>query len=93
VQEKVSRFILLSGQPLNEPCVLYGPFVMNTRDQIAQAFDDYQTGTIGFEGALLGEASSSVADRSKLLCQAFRIIYRFYRFLIVYSDNIIRDFD
>jgi hypothetical protein len=49
--EKVSRFILLSGQPLNEPCVQYGPFVMNTRDQIVQAFDDYHRGINGFEGA------------------------------------------
>jgi len=49
--EKVSRFLLLSGQPLNESCVKYGPFVMNTPDQIVQAFDDYQSGTNGFEGA------------------------------------------
>ena len=49
--EKQSRFILLSGEPLNEPCVQYGPFVMNTRDQIVQAFEDYKNGTNGFEGA------------------------------------------
>lgn len=49
--EKACRFILLSGEPLNEPCVQYGPFVMNTRDQIVQAFDDYEHGRNGFEGA------------------------------------------
>lgn len=49
--EKQSRFILLSGEPINEPCVQYGPFVMNTRDQIVQAFEDYQHGRNGFEGA------------------------------------------
>jgi hypothetical protein len=49
--EKASRFIFLSGQPLNEPVVQHGPFVMNTREQIAQAYDDYQMGRNGFEGA------------------------------------------
>jgi len=49
--ENACRFIILSGQPLNEPCVQYGPFVMNSRDQIVQAFDDYERGTNGFEGA------------------------------------------
>jgi redox-sensitive bicupin YhaK (pirin superfamily) len=49
--EKASRFIFISGQPLNEPVVQHGPFVMNTREQIAQAYDDYQKGRNGFEGA------------------------------------------
>ena len=37
-----ARFILLSGRPLREPIVQYGPFVMNTEPEIRQAFDDYQ---------------------------------------------------
>jgi len=49
--EKASRFILLSGQPLKEPIVQHGPFVMNTREQIVQAYEDYQKGRNGFEGA------------------------------------------
>jgi len=41
---QASRFLLLAGKPLNEPIVWYGPFVMNTREQINQAIDDYRTG-------------------------------------------------
>jgi redox-sensitive bicupin YhaK (pirin superfamily) len=39
-----TRFILVAGQPLNEPIVQYGPFVMNTRAEIEQAFADFQSG-------------------------------------------------
>ncbi len=39
-----SRFLLISGQPLNEPVARGGPFVMNTQQQIKQAFSDYQSG-------------------------------------------------
>lgn len=37
-----SRFILLAGTPLREPVVQYGPFVMNTSEQIEQALQDYK---------------------------------------------------
>jgi redox-sensitive bicupin YhaK (pirin superfamily) len=37
-----SRFLLVSAQPLKEPVARGGPFVMNTREEIAQAFDDYR---------------------------------------------------
>ena len=40
-----ARFLLLSAQPLHEPAVRYGPFVMNTREEIAQAIHELQTGT------------------------------------------------
>ena len=39
-----SQFIVVSGLPLNEPIERAGPFVMNTREQIQQAFQDYQAG-------------------------------------------------
>jgi redox-sensitive bicupin YhaK (pirin superfamily) len=38
------RFILVAGRPLGEPVVRYGPFVMNTREEIHQAIRDYQEG-------------------------------------------------
>ena len=39
--------MVLSGQPLNEPIVGQGPFVMNTREQIREAIHDYQAGRMG----------------------------------------------
>jgi redox-sensitive bicupin YhaK (pirin superfamily) len=39
------RFLLISGQPLNEPIARYGPFVMNTQAEIEQALEDLKSGT------------------------------------------------
>jgi hypothetical protein len=41
-----ARAILLAGRPLLEPIVQYGPFVMNTREEIEQAINDYQNGVL-----------------------------------------------
>lgn len=41
-----SRFLVLAGRPLREPVVQYGPFVMNTREEIEQAINDYQNGVL-----------------------------------------------
>src|SRR5690606_8397204 len=41
-----ARFLLLAAIPLNEPVVQYGPFVMNTREEIEQAMRDYSAGRL-----------------------------------------------
>jgi len=39
--------LLLGGLPIREPVVHYGPFVMNTKEEIAQALEDYEAGKLG----------------------------------------------
>jgi redox-sensitive bicupin YhaK (pirin superfamily) len=43
--EKYVRFLLVSGKPLNQPIARYGPFVMNTTEEIQQALEDLNHGT------------------------------------------------
>lgn len=47
---KPADFLVLSGQPLNEPVARYGPFVMNTKDELYRAFEDYRSGKMGVIG-------------------------------------------
>ncbi len=42
-----AQAILIAGQPLREPIAQYGPFVMNTREQLMQAVDDFRSGRLG----------------------------------------------
>ncbi len=44
--EQGARLLLLAAKPLHEPVVQYGPFVMNTREEIEQAVNDYQRGML-----------------------------------------------
>ncbi len=39
--------LILNGDPINEPIIAHGPFVMNTKEEIYQAFSDYQKGKMG----------------------------------------------
>ena len=45
--EEPSRFLVIAGPPIREPVVAYGPFVMNTREEIVQAYLDYEAGLFG----------------------------------------------
>jgi redox-sensitive bicupin YhaK (pirin superfamily) len=42
-----ARILLIGGVPLREPVARYGPFVMNTRQELIQAVEDYQSGRLG----------------------------------------------
>jgi redox-sensitive bicupin YhaK (pirin superfamily) len=42
-----AKMLILAGEPINEPMISHGPFVMNTTDEINQAIDDYQAGKMG----------------------------------------------
>jgi redox-sensitive bicupin YhaK (pirin superfamily) len=54
--------IVLGGQPLREPVAWYGPFVMNTRDEVVAALEDFQAGRFG---AIPPDALRPTSQRSR----------------------------
>lgn len=44
--DEEARFLVLAGKPIKEPIAQYGPFVMNTQEEIEQAISDYRSGTL-----------------------------------------------
>jgi quercetin 2,3-dioxygenase len=53
---------LLGGLPIREPVAMYGPFVMNTRDEVIQAFEDYQSGRLATAPAAHAGVVGSTPD-------------------------------
>jgi len=64
-KEEGAKVLLIAGQPLNEPVVSHGPFVLNDEKQLAKTFEDYQYGKNGFENAPTWSSEVRKMARSK----------------------------
>lgn len=61
-----ARLVLIAGEPLKQQIVQHGPFVMTSKDEIMQAFDDYSRGKNGFEGAAAWKSEQGEAFRKRV---------------------------
>ncbi len=57
--------LLLGGRPIREPVAWMGPFVMNTREEVLQAFADYKAGRLGSIPAVHGTPTALIESRSQ----------------------------
>jgi len=64
-KDQEAQFIIIAGQPLNEPMVQYGPFVLSDEKELAKTFEDYRFGKNGFEDAPGWESEIRLLSRSK----------------------------
>jgi redox-sensitive bicupin YhaK (pirin superfamily) len=60
------ELFILGGQPIKEPVAWMGPFVMNTKREVLQAFEDFQKGLLGSIPAIYKEDAKKPGDASKL---------------------------
>ena len=64
-QEEEARFLLITGKPIGESIVQYGPFVMNTREEINQAMRDFQTNNFVRDKAWVNRKNRSASAASE----------------------------
>ncbi len=56
--------LILGGRPIGEPVAWMGPFVMNTRDEVVQAYNDYKAGRLGSIPAVHGAPTTLIQSRT-----------------------------
>ncbi|KAF9137791.1 hypothetical protein BG015_002606 [Linnemannia schmuckeri] len=57
--EEAAHFVLIAGEPLREPVVQIGPFVMNTREEVYDTYRDYRDGVNGFERGRMWDSTGA----------------------------------